>query len=153
MSGAFVALLVWVRIGKPLTLRRRPWRIEGITPERGQTTTLTLRADGHRGFRFAPGQYAWFAIGRSPFSLTKHPFSFSSSGDSDGVIDVSIKALGDFTASVANIDLGTKVYIDGPHGVFRPDLAEGPGFVLIAGGVGITPMMSILRTFAGRGDR
>lgn len=57
MSGAFVTLVLWVRIGKPLVQRRRPWTVVEVTAERGQTTTLTLRATGHDGFRFAPGQY------------------------------------------------------------------------------------------------
>lgn len=152
MAVAFSTLLVWVRLLKPLASYRSPWTVDRVTPERGQTTTLTLRPDGHPGFDFAPGQYAWFAIGRSPFSMTKHPFSFSSSGQADGAVEVSIKALGDFTSTVADLDVGTTVYIDGPHGVFSPDLYEGPGFCLIAGGVGITPVMSILRTFADRDD-
>lgn len=153
MSAAFVTLLVWVRIGKPLTLRRRPWTIERVAPQRGETTTLTLRPDGHRGFRFKPGQYAWIVVDRSPFSLTQHPFSFSSNGQSDGPIDISIKALGDFSNTVADLDPGTTVHVDGPHGVFSPDQYEGPGFGLIAGGVGITPMMSMVRAFAARGER
>lgn len=153
MMAAFGAVLVWVRIGKPLLLWGRPWSVERVTAERGRTTTLTLRADGHRGIDFVPGQYAWFAIGSSPFALTKHPFSFSSSSEADGTLEVSIKALGDFTSTVGDLAVGTKVYVDGPHGVFSPDLYEGPGFCLIAGGVGITPTMSILRTFADRDDR
>lgn len=153
MAAAFVALLGWVRIARPLLLRRRPWTIERVTPERGRATTLTLRPDGHPGFRFAPGQYAWFAIGRSPFSLTKHPFTLSSSGDTASTVEVSIKALGDFTSTVAGLGTGGRVYIDGPYGVLSPDLHEGPGFCLIAGGVGVTPMAGILRTFADRGER
>ncbi len=152
MAAAFVIVLVWVRIAKPLLMWSKPWTVERVTAERGQTTTLTLRSDGHDGFDFLPGQYAWFAIGRSPFALTKHPFSFSSSSEADGVVEVSIKALGDFTSTVGNLDVGTKVFIDGPHGVFSPDLFEGPGFGLIAGGIGITPTMSILRTLADRDD-
>jgi predicted ferric reductase len=153
MFAALVTLSVWVRIAKPLMLRRRPWTIERVTPERGETTTLTLRPDGHPGFRFHPGQYAWILVDRSPFSLAQHPFSFSSSGQSEGSIDISIKALGDFTDTVANLEPGATVYVDGPHDVFSPDHAEGPGFCLIAGGVGITPMMSMLRAFAARGER
>ncbi len=153
MSAAFVGVLMWVRIGKPFVLRRRPWTIERVTPERGETTTLTLRPDGHRGFRFHPGQYAWIVVEHSAFSLTQHPFSFSSNGEVDGPIELSIKALGDFSSTVADLAPGTRVYVDGPHGVFSPDLYEGAGFCLIAGGVGITPMMSMLRAFAVRGER
>ncbi len=153
MAAAFGTVLVWVRIAKPALLWSKPWTVERVTPERGDTTTLTLRSDGHDGFDFLPGQYAWFAIGRSPFALTKHPFSFSSSSEAQGTVQVSIKSLGDFTSTVADLEVGTKVYIDGPHGVFSPDLYEGPGFGLIAGGVGITPTMSILRTLADRDDR
>ena len=46
------------------------------------------------------------------------------------------------------------MWLDGPHGSFTPDAPERvDGLVLIAGGVGITPMMSMLRTLAERGDR
>jgi ferredoxin-NADP reductase len=47
---------------------------------------------------------------------------------------------------------GTTVYVDGPHGVFSIDQAEGPGFGFIAGGVGVTGLPSMLRTMADRGD-
>src|SRR5262252_3160237 len=43
MSGAFVSLLVWVRLVKPRRALARPWRLERVTAERGETTTLTLR--------------------------------------------------------------------------------------------------------------
>jgi ferredoxin-NADP reductase len=45
------------------------------------------------------------------------------------------------------------VWVDGPHGAFSVDLKPSTGLVLIAGGVGITPMMSMLRTLAHRHDR
>jgi len=153
MAVAFVTVLVWVRIAKPMLMWSKPRTVERVTAERGETTTLTLRSDGHDSLDFLPGQYAWFAIGRSPFALTKHPFSLSSSSEAKGRVEVSIKSLGDFTSTVSDLEVGTKVFIDGPHGVFSPDLYEGPGFCLIAGGVGITPTMSILRTLADRDDR
>nr|WP_052424381.1 hypothetical protein [Nonomuraea candida] len=153
MTAGFVSLIVWVRLVRPLRRLRRPWEVEKVTAERGATTTITLRPVGHEGFRFEPGQFGWITVGRSPFAVTQHPFSFSSSAEADGAVQMSIKALGDFTTGVAELRPGTRAYLDGPHGVFTPDRNEGPGFALIAGGVGIGPMMSMLRTFADRHDQ
>jgi predicted ferric reductase len=151
MSAAFVGLLVWVRLVKPRQARARPWRLERVVAERGATTTLVLKPPPAVTFRFEPGQFGWFAIGRSPFSLTQHPFSFSSSAERDEV-ELAVKALGDFTSRVGELEPGTTVYVDGPHGVFSMDQDEGPGFGLIAGGVGIAGLISMLRTMADRGD-
>jgi predicted ferric reductase len=149
MSGAFVGLLVWVRLVKPG--RARPWRLKRVVAERGATTTLVLEPPPAAKFRFEPGQFAWFAIGRSPFSLTRHPFSLSSSAERDEV-EIAVKALGDFTSGVGELEPGTIVYVDGPHGVFSIDQDEGPGFGLIAGGVGIAGLISMVRTMADRED-
>jgi predicted ferric reductase len=119
--------------------------------ERGETTTLVLKPSAAANFRFAPGQFAWFAIGRSPFSVTQHPFSFASSAERDEV-ELAVTALGDFTSRVSELEPGTPVYVDGPHGVFSIDQDEGPGFGLIAGGVGIAGLISMLRTLADRQD-
>jgi predicted ferric reductase len=147
MAAAFAGLLVWVRVVKPA--RARPWRLERVVAERGATTTLVLKPPA--GFRFEPGQFAWFAIGRSPFSVTQHPFSLASSAEREEV-ELAVKALGDFTSGVGELEPGTTVYVDGPHGVFSIDQDEGPGFGLIAGGVGIAGLISMLRTMADRRD-
>lgn len=152
MTAAFVGLLLWIRIVRPLRLWRRPWVVEQVLPERGRITVLVLRPRGHEGLRFQPGQFAWITVGRSPFSVTSHPFSFSSSAETDGTVAVAIKALGDFTSSVSAVRPGATVYVDGPHGVFSIDQYEGAGFCLIAGGVGLVPALSMLRTLADRGD-
>ena len=151
MSIAFVALIVWVRLIRPRRAQAHPWRLERVTPERGETTVLTLTPPATVQFRFEPGQFAWFVIGRSPFSLTQHPFSFSSSAES-GEVEVAIKALGDFTSRVGRLEPGATVYVDGPHGVFSMDRDEGPGFGFVAGGVGIAGLISMLRTMADRHD-
>ena len=151
MMAAFLSLLVWVRLVRPRRMRDHPWRLERVDREPGQTTTLALSPPDGAGFRFDPGQFAWFGFGQSPYSLTMHPFSFSSSSERDGV-EIAVKALGDFTSGIHELEPGTTVYVDGPHGVFSMDQDEGPGFGFVAGGVGIAGLISMLRTMADRED-
>jgi predicted ferric reductase len=152
MTLGFLAVFGWVRIIRPLTRMRRPWIVASVHDEPGGVHTITLTPLGHGGFTFAPGQFGWLSIHRSPFALTQHPFSFSSNGDDAGHLQMSIKDLGDFTATISTIAPGSPAYIDGPHGVFSPDNYPGPGLVFLAGGVGIGPIRSMLRTLAARVD-
>jgi predicted ferric reductase len=154
LPAFWVGLLVYVRIVKPLFMLRRPYRVSEVRAERGDTTTLVMRPDGHAGWRFKPGQFGWLTVWSNPFRFTSHPFSFSSSAAvDDGRVEMSIRRLGDFTARVPEVAVGERVYLDGPYGKFTAEGNPADMLVLVAGGVGITPMMSILRTQADRGDR
>lgn len=146
----WVLALLYVHLVKPLLMRRKPYMIESVIQERCSSWTLLLRPEGHAGMEFKPGQFAWLTIGKSPFSIREHPFSFSSSAMHPEKLAFTIKELGDFTAKIGSVTPGTRAYIDGPYGSFTPDRHQFSGYVFIAGGVGITPMMSILRTFADR---
>ncbi len=149
----WVALVFYVRLVKPLFMLRRPYRVTEVRQERGDTTTLVMRPDGHPGFRFSPGQFGWLTVWGSPFKITAHPFSFSSSATAtDGRVEMSIRKLGDFTKEIDKVPVGRRVYIDGPYGAFT---IGNPAdmHVLIAGGVGVTPMMSMIRTLADAGDK
>jgi predicted ferric reductase len=148
----WIGLLLYVRIVKPLFMLRRPYRVSEVRKERGDTSTLVMHPDGHPGFRFSPGQFGWLTVWGSPFKITGHPFSFSSSAEvTDGRVEMSIRNLGDFTSAIYKVPVGERVYLDGPYGAFT---IGNPAdmHVLIAGGVGITPMMSMIRTLADRND-
>jgi predicted ferric reductase len=150
----WIGLLVYVRIIKPWIEHRRPYRVVEVIPERGDTWTVVIEPAGHPGIRFHPGQFAWISIRNSPFADREHPFSISSSAEHPERLSFSIKNLGDFTARIKEIQPGETAYLDGPYGAFNLDrFAAAPGFVFLAGGVGITPMMSMLRTMADRHDR
>ncbi len=62
--------------------------------------------------------------------------------------------MGDFTQAASRVQNGQKAYLDGPYGAFSIDRhSVAPGYVFVAGGVGIVPIMSMLRTLADRNDR
>lgn len=153
-STAWMLVLGYVRLVRPWQLSRHPWRVLAVQPERGDAWTLTLEPVGHAAPAFLPGQFAWLSLGRSPFRAREHPFSYSGSADEPQLRRFTIKELGDFTRTIGRTRVGEVAYLDGPHGIFSVDLhPEAPGFVFIAGGVGIAPIMSMLRTLADRGDR
>ena len=152
-SVIWLVVLLYLRLGKPLLLLQKPYRITNIRPECGDSWTVTVKPSKAAGIRFSPGQFAWLTLGSSPFAGKEHPFSFSGSAEMEDELQFTIKELGDFTRTVKNFKGGEVAYVDGPHGIFTPDRTPGAaGFVFIAGGVGIAPMMSILRTLAERGD-
>ncbi|QYO67969.1 ferric reductase-like transmembrane domain-containing protein [Leptolyngbya sp. 7M] len=146
-------LIIYVRLIKPWMMTKKPYLVEAVIPQQGDVWTLALRPWGHEGFCFQPGQFAWLTLDITPFSMREHPFSMSSSGEHPERIEFGIKALGDFTSTIKEVPPGTKAYLDGPYGVFTTDrYQDAAGFVLIAGGIGITPMMSMLVTAAERKD-
>jgi len=150
----WIGLLVYVRVIKPFMLMRRPYEAEKVVQERGNAWSLILKPVGHPGMNFMPGQFAWLTVWDSPFSDAEHPFSISSSASRPDRLAFTIKELGDFTQKIKNIKPGQKVYLDGPFGHFSVDRhPHAEQFVFIGGGVGITPIMSTLRTLADRGDK
>jgi predicted ferric reductase len=151
-SVLLVSLVVYLRAIKPYLQKRRPWRVVGVRPEGGETVNVDIEAVGHEGIRFHPGQFAWIKVGHTPYTIEEHPYSIASSAERTERISFGVKALGDFSERLQGLEEGTTVYIDGPHGAFSIDRAQAPGYVFIAGGVGITPMMSFLTTLADRGD-
>jgi len=150
----WVSLIAWSRLVKPLILLRRPYRVTGVRPEHGGAVTLVLDPEGHDGLRFRAGQFAWLTIGGSPFLGRERPFCFSGSAQRTPRLELTVKAVGDFTRSVQEVRPGALAYVDGPFGASslesHPDADR---YFLVASGIGIAPCVSMLRTLADRGDR
>lgn len=151
-----VALLLRYRVARPVRLWRRPWEVVWNRDEGGDTRTLRLKPAGDQGFEFEPGQFAWLITGRNPLWGAQHPITISSSAETPAgnELEFSIKAMGDWSSTVVpELAPGNRLWVDGPYGAFTPDRVPGQGLVLIAGGIGISPMRSILLTMRDREDR
>ena len=144
--------LFYLRVGRPFAAAGRPYRVVDVRSERGGATTLVLESGaGTAPAPFEAGQFAWLKLARAPYSLSEHPFSYSSSARVPERPEFTIKAVGDFTEGVRSIAPGTDVLLDGPHGSARHGEPHA-SYILIAAGVGITPVVSILSTLADAGD-
>ncbi len=110
----------------------------------GRATELVLRPDVSM-FEFTPGQFAFVEID-APGCREAHPFSISS-GDRESYLRFTAKALGDYTRRLHNHPHlpGASVRVEGPYGRFNP-IGGLVCQVWIAGGIGITPFLSVMRS-------
>jgi predicted ferric reductase len=133
---------------RPWWLGRKAYQIESVTPELENIRTLKLIPPADQGvFKYEPGQFAFITILGGDVAREEHPFTISSSPADPSAITFTIKELGDFSSNLGKVQPGDKVRVDAPYGYFSylnypPRRPLG----LIAGGIGITPMLSMLRT-------
>ena len=153
LAVGWLGTVIYVRLARPLLLLRRPYQVVEVRRQPGDTSVIILEPDGHPGLPFQPGQFVWLSVWSTPFALKEHPFSIASSACRPDRLEFAIKAFGDFTHRIQDVEPGTVVYVDGPHGSFSPDRHDAAGYVFVAGGIGIAPVLSMLRTFADRDDR
>ncbi|MFI5271208.1 MAG: ferredoxin--NADP reductase [Candidatus Saccharimonadales bacterium] len=110
-----------------------------------KTLLLTLESEKGRDLDYFPGQYA--AIG---YMVDGRPspvrcFSIVSSPNQKNELQFAAKVYGDFTQSLANLNIGDEMFVYGPFGNFVLDEHLDRNVILLAGGIGITPYISIIR--------
>lgn len=142
------ASYLWHRVVRTILLRRNPYKVTQVREEaEGVWTTKLAAPEGIGRFDYLPGQFHFLTFQRAPnLPVEEHPWTISSSPTEAGVLSSTIKESGDFTASIGKTKPGDTALVHGPFGRFsytlHPDERE---LVFIAGGIGITPLMSMLR--------
>ena len=145
LSVGALLTIVFVYLIKPILQIGRPWRVLSVTPVANRMWELILEPKTHNGMQYKAGQFVWLNLGHSPFSIYENPFSISSAPASGRNLSFLIKELGDSTRLIGKTPVGTTAYLDGPHGNLVVSGRKEPGIALIAGGVGIAPLLGILR--------
>ncbi len=122
------------------------YRIEKIFRPTRDVVTLEICDDqGREIFKFKPGQYVMVSFRNERGKMeSRHSFSIASSPMDKHSFRLGIKVTGRFTGGLASLKAGDEVYVIGPYGkfVFREQVHH--DLVMIAGGIGITPFISIL---------
>mgnify|MGYP006284764107 CR=1 FL=1 len=132
----------------PARLKKHPYTITDVRQETHNVWTLEMSPpDDERRYQYHPGQFHFITLHRDrDLPKEEHHFTISSSPTQPSIVTSSIKESGDFTSTIGKTKKGDTVSVEAPFGrfsyLFHP---EDKNFVFIAGGIGITPLMSMLR--------
>jgi predicted ferric reductase len=151
MGSASMVSILYVRALKPLRVRRYPYRLVDVSPAASRTWTLTLEPEHGEVLEFRAGQFAFLTLAGTPFSLEQHPFTIASSANQRDRLEFAVKELGDYTDTIGTTPLGQVGFVDGPYGSLHLPTDPTAGILMVAGGIGISPIMSMLRTLGDRG--
>jgi len=137
-------LVLVYRLGLPLfrTFRHRLEVVE-VRPEAPGTVSVICRGRGLDRLAVAGGQFfEWRFLTRGMW-WQAHPFSLSARPQPP-FLRLTVKGIGDYSSAVARLRPGTRVAIEGPYGAFTTHARRRSKVALIAGGIGVTAVRSLL---------
>jgi predicted ferric reductase len=144
---ATLALIVGFRVVVPIVdAFRYRLRVAEVVEEGPGVVSIRIAGRNLDRLQAQPGQFfQWRFLDRW---WTAHPFSLSEAPDGHS-FRITVKALGDHSASLASTPVGTRVLAEGPFGVFTDAMRRRAKRLLIAGGIGITPVRALVERSAG----
>lgn len=125
--------------------------VKGACQVAERTTELTLALPKGAKLPWQPGDFAFLRFPSVEGMGDFHPFSMSNAPGAGGDLRFDIRADGDFTRAVADLTPGTKAEVMVPYGRYEQVIDTHPAdapLVMIAGGIGVTPLLSILLAHA-----
>ena len=152
------AMYVWHRVVRPRRLAANDYRVTEVKPEAPGVWTLRLEPpEGTERFDYLPGQYQFLTLRRPrqarELPAEEHHWTISSSPTQPGFVTSTIKESGDFTSTIGMTRPGDTATVHAPFGRFSHVLHPEEGdLVFVAAGIGITPLMSMLRHLRDSGD-
>jgi predicted ferric reductase len=149
---AFVLLnLLVYRFWRPCALYfKHRFVVERLVPEAHDVTSVYISGRNLSCFRAVAGQFVIVRFLSAGFRWESHPFSISQVSAGSG-FRLSIKGVGDFTRRIPTLKPGTPVVVDGPHGVFTSRNCASDKVLLVAGGIGITPICALAEEMVSAG--
>ncbi len=149
---ATLAILLAYRVVRPMrSAFRYRLRVRSVTVEAPGVTSIEVTGRDLHALRAQAGQFMlWRFITKGRW-WQSHPFSLSAipTGDS---LRLTVKAVGDFSSAIGKLEPGTRVFVEGPFGVFTSAARRRPEVVLIAGGIGITPLRTLFEELSESAD-
>ena len=141
-----IAAYIYRTLMGNILIRQYEYQVDEVKVVAGNVAQLRMRPIKDR-MSYKPGQFIFISFKDSKSKLSRewHPFSISS-GDKDGYLEVSVKGLGDYTNFLANISPGSSATLEGAYGRFSYNNYKNMNQIWVAGGIGITPFLSMAKS-------
>ena len=142
---AFVALnVLYYRFVKiALQFARFRFKVTEVVPETDATVSIYITGKNLKRWKSRAGQFVMVRFLTKDQWTQEHPFSLSMI-PKDNRLRLTVKNVGDYTAQLQQLTIGAAVLISGPFGHFTADITANPKRLYIAGGVGITPIRTLM---------
>jgi predicted ferric reductase len=151
LAGVVALNVLYYRFFRPVW---RSWyfgyRVTRVVAEAATVTSVYIGGRRLGRLPVRAGQFVMVRFLARPWIWQEHPFSLSQAPNGRE-LRLTIKNIGDFTATVGNIPVGTRVLVEGPLGRFTSERIARPKALLIAGGIGITPLRALFEELAQAG--
>ncbi|HUI48762.1 MAG TPA: ferric reductase-like transmembrane domain-containing protein, partial [Acidimicrobiia bacterium] len=143
----FGAILLWRVLVPAVANARHGLRVRSVHQEAPGVVSITLTGRRVMALGAEPGQFfLWRFLTRDGW-WKAHPFSLSAAPRKNS-LRITVKDLGDDTRRMQSIRPGTRVIVEGPYGTFTAARRASRRILLVAGGIGITPLRALLDAFA-----
>ena len=155
LAAAACAAFFWQNI-VIIPFGRKKYFVKAVTKETHDTFTILLEPGENPGravFKYKPGQFMFLEIKHKGMRSEEHPFTISSSPTTQGHITATIKKSGNYTNLIHQTQVGEPALLQAPFGRFSLWFDRPTAFLFIAGGVGITPIRSMITALCETSDK
>ncbi|MFD7997022.1 ferredoxin reductase family protein [Streptomyces mexicanus] len=149
LYGAVTALVVWYRILTPIRLNlKHRLRVVAVVEEAPGIVSVLIGGQRLHRMGAQAGQFFRWRFLAPGLRFSSHPYSLSAAPRPE-VLRITVKAIGDHSARLRELAPGTRVWAEGPYGALTAARRSRGKVLLVAGGVGITPLRALFETLPG----
>ncbi len=149
LYGSVTALVLWYRVLTPLRLNlRHRMRVEAVIEEAPGIVSVLITGRKLHRMGAEAGQFFRWRFMAPEMRFSSHPYSLSAAPRPQR-LRITVKAIGDHSTRLRELTPGTRVWAEGPYGAMTAQRRSRGKVLLVAGGVGITPMRALFETLPG----
>ncbi len=119
--------------------------VKGVDPVARGVVSIRLSGRELRRLKARSGQFFIWRFWTPKLWWQAHPFSLSAA-PTGNALRITVRGLGDASAALSALPKGTRVSFEGPYGLFTDFARTSPRIVLVAAGIGVAPIRSLLET-------